>query len=88
VKLQDVPAEAWTAQSTPVPTKVLYDWHTLYETMQAQGFVVIETDQFRTTTAGGVEAVLVKAFNSFIRQTMGLRLKTKRISATRWYCTL
>ena len=90
MRIEDIPADAWTAAPTPVPTKVVvtHDWHALYQMMQAQGFVVIETDQIRKTPSGGVESVLVKCFNSYLSQTIGVRLKTKRINATRWYCTL
>lgn len=88
MKVGDVPTEALTAPPTPIPTKVVHDWQAMYEILQKQGFVVIETDQLRETTQGGVEAVPVKMFNSYLRQTIGVRLKTKRISATRWYCVL
>lgn len=88
MRLDDIPGTAYTAAPTPVPTKVVYDWQALHETLKAQGFVVIESDQLRATASGGVESVLVKSFNSYLRQTVGVRLKTKRISAHRWYCTI
>jgi hypothetical protein len=89
MKIEDIPADAWTAAPTPVPTKVVvtHDWQTLHETLKAQGFVIIETDQIRKTPSGGVESVLVKGFSTYLSQTMGVRLKTRRINATRWYCT-
>jgi hypothetical protein len=88
MRIEDVPLDAWAAPPTPVPTKVVYDWHALHETMKAQGFVIIESDQLRAMPSGGFESVLVKMFNSHLRQTAGVRLKTKRISAYRWYCTI
>ena len=89
MKIEDIPADAWTAAPTPVPTKVvvMHDWQTLHETLKAQGFVIIETDQIRKTPSGGTESVLVKGFSTYLSQTMGVRLKTRRINATRWYCT-
>jgi hypothetical protein len=88
MRIDEIPDAALNAAPTPIPTKVVYDWYALYETLQSQGFVVIESDQLRTMPSGGVESVLVKMFNSYLRQTIGMRLKTKRISAHRWYCTL
>ena len=88
MRLDDIPDTAYTAAPTPVPTKVVHDWQALHETLKAQGFVIIESDQLRSMQSGGVESVLVKMFNSHLRQTAGVRLKTKRISAHRWYCTL
>lgn len=88
MKITDVPNEALYAQPTPVPTKVVYDWGALHEVMITQGFVVIESDEIRVLPSGAEESVLVKAFNSHLRQTKNLRLQTKRISATRWFCTL
>jgi hypothetical protein len=88
MKIDEIPDTALNAAPTPIPTKVVHDWYALYEALQAQGFVVIESDQLRAMPSGGSESVLVKMFNSYMRQTIGLRLKTKRISAHRWYCTL
>ena len=90
MRIEDIPTEAWTLPPTPLPTKVvvLPDWHALYTLMQAQGFVIIESDQLRKTPSGGIESVPVKSFNTYLSQTIGVRLKTRRISAHRWYCTL
>jgi hypothetical protein len=90
MRIEEIPAEAWTLPPTPVPTKVVvtHDWPALYQTMQTQGFVIIESDELRKTANGVTESVLVKCFNSYVSQSAGARLKTKRISAHRWYCTL
>jgi hypothetical protein len=88
MKIDEIPDTALNATPTPIPTKMMYDWYALYKTLQEHGFVVIESDQLRTMPSGGVESVLVKMFNSYLRQTIGVRLKTKRISANRWYCTI
>jgi hypothetical protein len=90
MRIEDIPAEAWTLPPTPVPTKVvvMHDWQTLHETLKAQGFVIIESDQIRKTHTGVTESVLVKGFVTYLNQTLGVRLKTRRINATRWYCAL
>jgi len=88
MKISEVPDEAFNAQPTPVPTKVVYDWGSMHEVLITQGFVIIESDEIRVLPSGAEESVLVKMFNSHLRQIKGLRLQTKRISATRWYCTL
>ena len=88
MRIEDVPKAAFTTAPTPIPTKVVHDWQALHDTLKAQGFVIIESDQLRVMAGGGSEGVLVKMFNSHLRQTVGARLKTKRISAHRWYCTL
>lgn len=88
MKTSDIPDTALSAPPTPVPTKTAYDWEALLKVMKRQGFVIIESDQVRTTSMGAEECILVKMFNSHLRLTKGLRLKTKRISKTRWYCTI
>ena len=87
MRITDIPTEALTAQPTHVPKKTVYDWDSLIKTMKAQGYVIIETEEVRRMTHGGEEAVIVKMFNSHLR-TKKLRLGTKRISKTRWYCTI
>jgi hypothetical protein len=42
----------------------------------------------RKTPTGVIESVLVKGFVTYLHQTLNVRLKTRRISAHRWYCTL
>jgi hypothetical protein len=88
MKIADIPNSALSAQPTPIPMKVVYDWDVMLDVLLKQGFVIIESDNNRTTTVGGVECVPVKAFNSYIRTTKKMKLYTKRISANRWFCTL
>jgi hypothetical protein len=90
MRIEDIPADAWTLPPTPVPTKVVvvHDWQALHETLKAQGFVIIESDQIRKTSTGVTESVLVKNFSTYLYQTVGVRLRIKRINATRWYCTI
>lgn len=88
MKINDVPPWAYDAPSTTLPTKVVYDWDALHRLLVAQGFVIIESDELRVTSTGAEECVPVKQFNCHIRSIKKLRLLTKRISETRWFCTL
>ena len=91
MKVEDIHADGWTAPPTQVPTKVVYDWAALYETIQEQGFVVIESDQLRKTPSGGAESVLVKCLVAYVhnrKQTPRLKIVSRRIGVNRWYCAL
>lgn len=87
MRITDIPTEALTAQPTHVPKKTVYDWDSLVKTLKTQGYVIIETEDVRPMANGGEEAVIVKMFCGHLRAKK-LRLGTKRISKTRWYCTL
>ena len=84
MKTSEVPDRAWDAKSTPIPTTVVYDWDALLAIMQAQGFVIISSNNIR----GEHDCVEVKAFNSHLRSKYNLRLRTKRLTQSRWFCTL
>jgi hypothetical protein len=88
MKINEVPEKAFTTAPTPIPMKMVPDWNALYQILMKQGFVIIESTDVRATSVGGEECVQVKSFNNHVRLTQGSRLQTKRISATRWYCTL
>lgn len=88
MKLQEVPHQAFTAEPTPIPTKVVPDWNALLSVLMAKGFIVLEADEFRVTKHGVQEAVNVKSFNNYVRVTRRRQLLTKRITTTRWVCVL
>ena len=88
MKLQEVPHQAFTAEPTPIPTKVVPDWNALLSVLTAKGFIVLEADGFRVTKHGVQEAVNVKNFNNYVRMTKRRQLLTKRITTTRWVCVL
>jgi hypothetical protein len=88
VKITDVPNDAFTAEPTPIPTKVVPDWDALLSVLTTNGFVVLEADELRTAKSGSQEAVNVKNFNNYVRMTKRRQLLTKRISNTRWVCVL
>jgi len=90
MKISEVPNEAWVlTPPTPIPQKmvVMYDWDALYQTIQEKGFIIIESDEIRVMPSGTEECIPVKAFNSYLHNRR-VALRTKRIGATRWYCTL
>ena len=88
MKMADVPKQAFTAKPTPIPTKVVPDWDALLSVLTTNSFVVLEADELRTAKSGSQEAVNVKNFNNYVRITKRRQLLTKRISDTRWVCTL
>jgi hypothetical protein len=88
MKMQDVPLKAFTAQATPIPTKLMPDWDALYATLERDGFVVIEEGELRQTAIGSWENTMVKGLNSHIRVIKKMRMFTKRIGHNRWFCTL
>lgn len=88
MRISEVPDKAFTATPTPIPLKMVPDWDALYQILTKRGFVIIESVDVRVTSVGGEECVPVKSFNNHVRLTQGGQLRTKRISATRWYCTL
>ena len=90
MKFKDIPNAAWDAPATPIPTKIVvaYDWDALRLVLETQGYVVIESDEVRVVRNGVDESVLVKMFNSYMRQTAKKKMFTRRLSKTRWVCTL
>jgi hypothetical protein len=88
MKLSEIPAAAFNALATPVPTKVVHDWEVLYRKMVKTGYVIIESNKIRVTTMGSEECVPVKQFNCYVRQVKNQPLRTKRISNNRWFCCL
>jgi len=83
MKITDVPAVAWDTAPTPLPTKQVYDWEALYQTLKEKHFLIIESDNVR----GLYDCVEVKLFNNYLRKR-NIPLFTKRLSKNRWFCTL
>ena len=88
MKITDVPNDAFNAEPTPIPTKVVPDWDALLSVLTTSGFVVLEADELRIAKSGSQEAVNVKNFNNYVRMTKRRQLLTKRITTTRWVCVL
>ena len=84
MKASEIPDTAWSTQPTPLPTRIVYDWDALLDVIQTQGFVIIESENVR----GLYDCVEVKMFNSYVRGTKNLRLRTRRLTKSRWFCTL
>ena len=90
MKFKDIPNAAWDAEPTTIPTKteVSYDWEAMHQLLEIRGFVVIESNEIRVTSIGADECVPVKMFNCYMRVTKKTKLFTRRLSNTRWVCTL
>ena len=92
MKMSEVPNKAFNTKPTEIPTKQVevYDWGKLYTMIDKVGFVIIECeeDEMRVTNIGADEAAPVKAFNSWVRFNYGHNVKTKRLSANRWFVAL
>ena len=90
MKFKDVPNAAWDAEPTTIPTKteVSYDWEAMHQLLEIRGFVVIESNETRIMANGAEECVPVKMFNCYMRVTKKTKLFTRRLSNTRWVCTL
>ena len=88
MKMSEVPVKAFGLKATAIPMKSVPDWDSLYDTLVLKGFVIIDKGELRLTTANGLENTMVKAFNSHVRLTKKVRLRTKRIGENRWFCCL
>lgn len=92
MKLSEVPDKALRAEPIDIPTKqvVMFDWAKFYEIVERNGFVVVECDEdeIRITKSGAEESVPVKAFNSWTRANFGRHIKSRRLSANRWFVSL
>lgn len=92
MRLSDIPDEAFNAKPTHIPTKrvVTPDWAAFYLIVERNGFAIIECDEdeIRTTNIGAEESIPLKAFNSWVRKNFGHHIKTKRLSANRWFVAL
>ncbi len=88
MKSTEVPNKAWDALPTPIPMKMVYDWEALLVILKKRKFIVIESDEIRITKNGVEECIPVKAFNAFVRNVKKKQLRTRRLSQTRWLCTL
>jgi hypothetical protein len=92
MKIAQVPNKAFDTKPVSIPTKVkvVPDWEQFYAMVEKEGFVIVECadDEIRPTPAGAEEAAPVKAFNTWVRYTLGKHIKTKRIGANRWFVTL
>jgi len=90
MRFRDIPVAAWDAEPTPIPTKTVveYDWDAMHRILETQGFVIIESKEIRVTSIGADECVPVKQFNCYMRSTKKTKLFTRRLSNTRWVCTL
>lgn len=89
MKLRNIPDDAFTASTTTVPMKMQVDWAALFAMLVDKGHLVLyyPEESLRETKQGGVECPLVKGLVSYAF-SQKRRVHSKRITTTRWYCTL
>ena len=86
LKLSALTHDALTPQECPM--RFLPDYETLYARMVANGgWMVLRTDpkDDRPTTAGAMEAPLVKMVNSHFRTVRKQALHIRRLASDAWY---
>lgn len=92
MKFRDVPAIAWNAAATAIPTKqvVAPDWCALFALLSERGWVVLEPpeEDGRATCNGSMESKLFKDFRNWSMNNRSLMLNAKRIGQNRWFVTI
>lgn len=90
MRLADVKPQAWGARPCPIPTRIVPDFEALFETLNAQGWLVLEPPAIdhRETSIGALESKLVKDFKNWMINNRRLMLSHKRIGEYRWYITI
>lgn len=90
MRLADVKKEAWGARPCPIPTRTVPDFEALFETLNAQGWLVLEppASDHRETATGALESKLVKDFKNWMINNPRLMLSHRRIGEYRWYLTI
>ena len=89
LNLGNMPDDILTKAATPIPTKttVTNDYDALYQILLGEEFVVIESDEHRTSAAGCAECVPVKSFVTYLNLRK-VKLATKRIGKNRWVLSI
>lgn len=90
MRMADVKPQAWGARPCPIPTKMVPDFEALFETLNAQGWLVLEppASDHRETPLGTLESKLLKDFKNWMINNPRLMLSHKRIGEYRWYITI
>ena len=88
--MADVKPQAWGARPCPIPTRMVPDFEALFETLNAQGWLVLEPPPIdhRETAIGALESTLVKDFKNWMINNPRLMLNHRRIGEYRWYITI
>lgn len=90
MRLADVKPQAWGARPCPIPTKMVPDFDALFETLNTQGWLVLEPPPIdhRETATGALESKIVKDFKNWMINNPRLMLSHRRIGEYRWYLTI
>ena len=90
MRMADVKPQAWGARPCPIPTRMVPDFEALFETLNAQGWLVLEPPPIdhRETAIGALESKLVKDFKNWMINNPRLMLNHRRIGEYRWYITI
>jgi hypothetical protein len=90
MRLADVKEEAWKTRACPIPTRIVPDFEALFETLNAQGWLVLEPPPIdhRETCIGALESKIVKDFKNWMINNPRLMLNHRRIGQYRWYITI
>ncbi len=90
MRLADVKPQAWGARPCPIPTKMVPDFEALFETLNTQGWLVLEPPPIdhRETATGALESKIVKDFKNWMINNPRLMLSHRRIGEYRWYLTI
>lgn len=90
MRMADVKPQAWGARPCPIPTRMVPDFEALFETLNAQGWLVLEPPPIdhRETAIGALESKLVKDFKNWMINNPRLMLNHRRIGEYRWYVTI
>lgn len=90
MKAKEIPDAAWAAPGTEIPTKLAPDWDALYETLAAQGWIVLEPppEDRRETANGSCESKMFKDFRNYAMYNRKVMLNARRIGLNRWYVVI
>lgn len=90
MRLADIQEDAWKTRAHPIPTRIVPDFEALFETLNAQGWLVLEPPPIdhRTTANGALESKIIKDFKNWMINNPRLMLNHRRIGQYRWYITI
>lgn len=90
MRMSDIPQAAWRACANPIPTKMVPDFEALFDTLNTQGWLVLEppANDHRETNIGALESKVVKDFKNWMINNKRLMLNHRRIGEFRWYITI
>lgn len=87
MRLSEIPEDAWKAQASPIPTKIVVDNEALCAALESKGWLLLEPPAIdhRTTKQGAVESKILKDFKNWVINNKGVMLSTRRVGQHRWF---